>query len=185
MFVAFFVNSPSKFRYLCRGSRVLRDCAFFVSLYILLFGMSGMEAASAGIALVGFVATTIQQLNKLITIIRSAQGDLSGLLEYLKQLESSLTGADSLIRRLAGNADQHESIIKIERAVKYCYKTLKSLEVLVEKINGSDRSPNKLKKTMTSLKYFLKKDDILEVQNRLEYAMSNLNLAISIDDSHR
>ena len=172
----------SRFFCLCRKSIALRDSTCSVPIYILLVGMDG---ASAVVALVGFVATTIQQLDKIITTLRNAQKDLSGFVEYLEQMRSSLTGAQSVVERLDGKVDQHGSLNRIQQAVEYFKKILISLEVRVSKINGSDHSFNKLKKTVTSFKYYLKKDEILEVQNQLHKAMTNLNSAISTDNSHR
>ena len=140
--------------------------------------MSGMEAASAGIALAGFVVTTIQQVDNIMSTLRNARGDVSRLDGYLKQLKRSLTGAESLGRRLNGKADQQESLESIREAVGHCNKTLDSLEARVNKVKGSDRSPKKFKNAMTSMKYYLKKDDILDLQSQLEYGMSQLNSAI-------
>ena len=172
-------------RFFCfrKRSVVFRDSTCFVLLYILLLGM---DAASAVVALVGFVATTIEQLNRIITTLGNAQMNVSGLVGYLEQLRSSLTGADSLIRRLGGKGDQHQSLKRIDDAVKYCNGTLNRLETLVKKVKGSDpSSSNKVKKTMTSVKYYLRKDDILEAQNEVHKAMTNLNGAILADNWHR
>ena len=150
--------------------------------YILLLDMDG---ASAVVALVGFVGATIQQVDKIITTLRHAQRDLSGMVGYLEQLKSSLTGAKSIIERLRGKADQQKSLEKIQSAVDYCNETLISLEIRVSKINGSDHPSNKLKKTVTSLKYYLKKDEILEIQSQLHKAMMTINQAIVTDNWHR
>ena len=170
---------PSRFIDLCRRSIVIRDSTCFTEIRILLLGMSGMEAASAGIALAGFVVSTIQQVDKIISSLRNARGDLSGLDNYLKQLKSSLTGAESLSKRLDGKADQQKALEGVKGAVEYCKKILEPLEARLNNINGSERLPSKLKKAMTSMKYSLKKDEILGVQSQLEYGMLQLNLAIS------
>ena len=174
--------SPLNFLYLCRNSIVFRKSTCSVSIYILLVGMDG---ASAIVGLVGFVTATIQQVDKIISTLRNAQRDLSGLVGYLEQLKSRLTGAKSVVKRLSGKADQQESLERIQSAVEYCDHILISLEVRVGKINGSDHSPNKLKKTVTSLKYYLKKDEILEIQNQLHKAMMTVDSAISTDLWHR
>ena len=147
--------------------------------------MSGMEAASAGIALAGFVVTTIQQVDKIITTLRNARGDLLGLDKYLEQLKSSLNGAKSLSKRLDGRVDQHGSLERIQVAVEYCNNILESLEARLKNINGSDRLPSKLKNVMTSMKYSLKKDDILGIQSQLEYGMSRLDSAILTANANR
>ena len=144
-----------------------------------------MDGASAVVSLGVFVATTIQQLNKLIQKIRKAPKELSALLGYLEQLNRSLTGAGSLIRRLNQTADHHGSLIEITGAVEYCAEIVKSLEVLLEKAKGSDFQPNKLQKTMNSLRFVVRKEEILEVQTQLQYAVTTLNVAISMDISHR
>ena len=144
-----------------------------------------MDGASAVVALVGFVATTIQQVDKIITTLRNAQRDLAALVGYLEQLKGSLTGAESVIERLSGKADQQKSLETIKSAVDFCNKTLTSLEVRVGKINGSGHSPNKLKKTVTSLKYYLKKEEILEVQSQLHKAMMTVDQAILTNNWHR
>ncbi|KAM0798442.1 hypothetical protein BDR22DRAFT_373440 [Usnea florida] len=140
--------------------------------------MSGMEAASAGIALAGFVVTTIQQVDKIISTLRNARGDLLGLDKYLEQLRSSLNDAESFSKRLDGRVDQHGSLERIKGAVEYCKKILESLEARLKNIHGSDRSPSKLKNAMISMKYSLKKDDILGIQSQLEYGVSRLSSVI-------
>ena len=144
-----------------------------------------MDGASAVVSLGVFVATTIQQLNKLIQNIRKAPKELSALLRHLEQLNRSLTGAESLIRRLNQTADQHGSLEEIAGAVEYCAETVKSLEALVEKAKGCDCPTNKLQKTMNSLKFVVRKEEILEVQTQLQYAVTTLSVAISMDISHR
>ena len=144
-----------------------------------------MEAASAVVALVAFIGTTIQQLDGIITTLRNAQRNITGLLGYLEQLKNGLTGAESVIERLSRKADQAESLERIRSAVKYCSTTLIPLQVRVSKINRSNHSSNKLKKTVTSLKYYLKKDEILEAQNQLHKAMTIVDRAISTDNWHR
>ena len=143
-----------------------------------------MDGASAVVALVGFVATTITQVDKIITTLRNVQKNVSRLVAYLERLRSSLAGAQSLSARLSGKADQHESLEAIKGAVGYCHETLNRLEILVKKVKGSDSSSNKVKKRMTPLKFYFGRDEILEVQDQLHQAMTNLNVAVATHNSH-
>ena len=147
--------------------------------------MDGIFGASAVIALGGFVATTIQHLNKLIKDVAKTPKELLGLVRYLEDLKDSLNRSAEFIQQLHSCSDRKISLDGITNAVEYCSDIIKSIEVLINKAKGSRSPQSRLQKKLTSLKYVLKKDEIDGMQTRLDRAINRLNFAISVDSLHQ
>ena len=155
------------------------------ALYISGLEMDGISGASAVIALGGFVATNIQQLNKLIKDVAKAPEELLALVRYLEDFKDSLNGTAEFIQHFHSASDQKNFLNGINNAVEYCADTIKSIEVLINKAKGSRSPQNQLQKKLSSLKYVLKKDEIDEMQTRLDRAVTRLNFAISVNSLHQ
>ena len=155
------------------------------ALYISGFEMDGISGASAVIALGGFVATTVQQLNRLIKDVAKAPEELLALVRYLEDFKDSLNGTAEFIQCLHSGSDRRNFLNGINCAVEYCADTIKSIEVLINKAKGSRSPQNQLQKKLSSLKYVLKKDEIDEMQTRLDRAVTRLNFAISVNSLHQ
>ena len=147
--------------------------------------MDGISGASAAIALGGFVATTIQHLNRLIKDVANALKELLGLVRYLEDLKDSLNGTAEFIQQLHSGSDRRNLLDGITNAVEYCADIIKSIEVLINKTKGTQSRQNRLQKKLTSLKYVLKKGEIDGMQTRLDRAINRLNFAISINSLHQ
>ena len=147
--------------------------------------MDGISGASAVIALAGFVATTIQRLNKLMKDVAKAPKELLGLVRYLEVLKDSLNNTAEFIQPLHSGSDRKKSLDGITNAVEYCADIIKSIEVLINKTKGTRSPQNRIQKKLTSLKYVLKKDEIDGMQIRLDRAINRLNFAISVDSLYQ
>ena len=137
------------------------------------------------LALGTFVATTIWDVNKLKRNIRDAPKELLRLIGYLEQLERSLNYASTIIHRLKSGAHRLDSLESITKAIEYCAETLKTLELLINKIKGPHPSQNLLKKTGKSLRFVSKKEEIQQMQTKLHDSMTTLNFTISLDILHQ
>lgn len=146
--------------YLYHISSVTGTTIFLTSLYIRLFEMDGISAVSAVLAVGGFVATTILELNKLKRNIQDAPQELLRLTWHLEQIEHSLTIASSLIHRPNLNTQRSDSVNLITKAVERCTEPLQKLELQINKIKGSRSLQNRLQKTFRSVKHALKKEEI-------------------------
>ena len=166
-------------------SSVIETTLFLTSLYIRLFQMDGISGVSAVLAVGGFVATTILELNKLKRNIEDAPKELLGLTWYLEQLEHSLNIASSLVHRPNLSAQRSDSVELVTKAVENCTEPLKKLELQINKFKGSRSSQNRLQKTFKSVKYALKKEEIQQIQTQLHHCIDNLSLAISLNSSHQ
>lgn len=147
--------------------------------------MDGISGVSAVIALGGFVATTIQQLDKLMKDIAKAPKELLGLVRYLEDLKDSLNGTAEFIQQLHSGSDGKNSCDGITNAVQGCADIIKSIEVLIKKTQGTHSPQNQLQKKLAALKYVLGGDEIDRMETRLDRAINRLNLAISVDSLHQ
>ena len=147
--------------------------------------MDGISGASAVIALGGFVAKTIQHLNKLIKDVAKAPKELRGLVRYLEDLKDSLDGTADFIQQSHSGSDQEKFLGRITNAVEACADIIKSIEALINRTKETRSPQNRLQRRLTSLKYVLKKDEINGMQTRLDRAMNRLNLAVSVDSLHQ
>ena len=147
--------------------------------------MDGISGASAVIALGGFVATTLQHLNKLIRDVGNAQQELLGLIRYLQDLKDGLNGTAGCIRHLRSDSDEDGFLERITNAVEYCAEVIKSIEVLINKTKASRSPQSRLRKTLKSARYALKKEEIDEMQTQLDRAINRLNFAISVDSLYQ
>ena len=131
------------------------------------------------------MATTVQQLNKLIKDVAKAPEELLALVRYLENFKDSLNDTEEFIQHLHSGSDRRNFLNGINNAVEYCTDTIKSIEVLINKAKGSRSPQNQLQKKLSSLKYVLKKDEIDEMQTRLDRAVNRLTFAISVNSLHQ
>ena len=147
--------------------------------------MDGISGGSAVIALGGFVETTIQQLNRFIKDVIKVLKELLGLVRYLEDLENSLNGTAHFVQQLHSASDRKNFLNGIANTIEDCADIIKSIEALISKTKGTRSLQNRLQNKWRLLKYVLKKDEIVEMQTRLDGAMHRLDIVISVNSLHQ
>ena len=147
--------------------------------------MEVISGASAALALVEFVGTTVKEVNKLTQNIRRAPKEILSLLQNLEKLECILANAEALIHRLHSNTHRHGSLDALAKAVAHCSETLKSIDLLINKAIGSNVPQSRVQQKVISIKYVWKKDEIEELKIQLRDTTDILNLAILVTMSYQ
>lgn len=146
-----------------------------------------MEVASEVTAVVslGFhLAEIVQKANGFLRGIHNAPDEISRLAEGLTQLELLLSLANTLIGQQSCVNGFPELINLIANALCKCERSMRGLSVLVDKIQMSLQHQRWVRRTWTSIKAVLEKEDIERMRKRIQEDQSYLQMAIVINISH-
>ncbi|KAF8863947.1 hypothetical protein BDZ45DRAFT_72684 [Acephala macrosclerotiorum] len=158
--------------------------------------MDGLSAAASGIAVVSLaiqLVDSIRGIQRFLRSIADAPEELSRLIELLEQLELILEGVGKLVenqRTQQGRLDIDVSP-SILKAVQTCQKTLTKLEGLIAKVKQASEAQNRAARSFGRFRLACKKEDVEEFEVQLHRAVSNLNLAMTMNlsafhsDGHR
>lgn len=122
------------------------------------------------------VVNTVLKLRSLWKEVKEAPATVSDLLEEVELAGRILSGA----RDIFSTADFPPSVYHVSylsESTALCCRAVKSLHEVIELLDGKLHSTQRLRRKITAVKIYLKKDDIQRLTTRLDRAVRLLGLA--------
>ena len=145
--------------------------------------MDGLSAAASGIAVVSLalqLVGSVREIHRFLHSRSDAPEELKRLLDLLEQLEFILEQVGKLVQTQRGNRRLEESgVLKsVIRAISTCESKLAMLEGVVEATKRVSADSSRARRTLASIKLACKKNDIREMEQKLNEAVNLLGLTM-------
>ena len=141
----------------------------------------GMDGASGAIAVISLTLQLVQageRISRYIKSVQDAPSDILGLVKSLDKLTTTLYVVRSLL-------EQHYSVLRLPgspfliiRNLEDCKSVIEALENIASKINKALEHKNPVKRSLATVTWPLKKEQIQAVQYQLHDAESGMQTAI-------
>ncbi|MCJ1278826.1 hypothetical protein MMC21_006645 [Puttea exsequens] len=145
-----------------------------------------MDGVSAVLAVVGVgiqLAKEAQKIRKILRDIKNAPEELQQLIDLLDRLHDILEDASKLVNQQKLPSGPNGLSVSVLKGFRNCEKTVRRLGAMVDEIRRSSDSGCRAQMIRGALKMVVKRDDIKQIQRKIQEDMMYLHNALSTHTS--